>query len=514
MIATAGLRTAALALILGAATNASFAPIGWWWLGPVTLAGLIWLWRGAPPRTCALAGFAFGLGLYGTGISWVYVSMHEYGAMPAPLAALATLLFAAYLALWPALAGVVQARFAGGAPACLIVPSAWCLTEWLRGWIFTGFPWLGVGYAHTDGPLAGFAPVIGVHGINFVVALVASLAVALAAGLARRPPSGPPSRWWPPGGPPSRWWHTALLIMGVLGAGAALRSVQWAQPHGSPLRIALLQGNIPQDLKFDEGRFDATLALYRRLVEAHPATLVVLPETALPRMQHAIPPQFLADLAALSRARGADIIYGVPLAESRDRYFNSALSLGASMPQRYDKAHLVPFGEFVPWGFRWFVDAMRIPLGDFTSGSRQPAPMQLGGQRVAVNICYEDLFGEEIIRQLPAATLLVNISNIAWFGDSLAPRQHLQISRMRAIESARPMLRATNTGMTAIIDHRGRVPGQLAPFTEGALVGTVQAMQGATPYARTGNWPAIGFSALALLWAAARARAARARRPS
>ena len=504
MIANGGLRTAALALILGAATTASFAPTGWWWLGPVTLAGLIWLWRGASPRTCVLAGFAFGLGLYGTGISWVYVSMHEYGDMPVPLAALATLLFASYLALWPALAGFVQGRLAGVAPACLIVPSAWCLAEWLRGWIFTGFPWLGLGYAHTDGPLAGFAPVIGVHGINFVVALVATLAAALAAGLARRPP----------GGPLSRRWRTALLIMGVLGAGAALRSVQWAEPHGSPLRIALLQGNIAQDLKFDEGRFDATLALYRRLVEAHPATLVVLPETALPRMQHAIPPKFLADLAALARARGADIVYGVPLAESRDRYFNSALSLGESMPQRYDKAHLVPFGEFVPWGFRWFVDAMRIPLGDFTSGSTRPEPMQLGGQRVAVDICYEDLFGEEIIRQLPAATLLVNISNIAWFGDSLAPQQHLQISRMRAIEGARPMLRATNTGMTAMIDHRGRVLGQLAPFTEGALVGTVQAMQGATPYARAGNWPAIGFSALALLWAAARARGARARRPS
>jgi apolipoprotein N-acyltransferase len=300
----------------------------------------------------------------------------------------------------------------------------------------------------------------------------------------------------------------------LLAAGMLLPRIEWTTPQGAPVKVALLQGNIPQDLKFVEGRFESTLALYRRLIDAHPATLVVLPETALPRMLHAIPRDWLDALAHEARAAGRDIVVGVPLAESRERYFNSAISLGASATARYDKAHLVPFGEFIPWGFRWFVDAMNMPLGDFTRGTDMPRPLALGAQQVAVNICYEDLFGEEIIRQLPAATLLVNISNIAWFGDSLAPHQHLEISRMRAIETGRPMLRATNTGMTAVIDASGAITQRLAPFTEGALVAQVQGRGGATPYVRYGNLPVIGVCAFLLAWAAWRRRVARGRAPA
>ncbi len=475
-----------LALLLGAGTTLSFAPVGAWPIGLLALAGLYYLWRDATPGTAALTGFSFGLGLYTSGVSWVYISMHDYGAMPAPLAALATLLFAAYLALWPALAGYLQARLPARGVPWLAIPAAWCLTEWLRGWIFTGFPWLGIGYAHTDGPLAGLAPLVGVHGLNFAAALVAVLLVAIACG------SVPHTPW-------SRRLKPAAALTLLLGASWLTGFVGWAVPHQDPVRVALLQGNISQELKFEEGRFEATLEGYRRLIEAHPATLVVLPETALPRMLHTIPRRYLDELAELALARGADLVFGVPLAESQERYFNSVVTMGASPQQRYDKAHLVPFGEFIPFGFRWFVDLMKIPLGDFTRGSASPRALMLGSQRLAINICYEDLFGEEIIRQLPAATMLVNVSNIAWFGDSLAPHQHLQISRMRSLETARPMLRATNTGMTAVIDHRGRVLGSLKPFTAEALTANVQATSGLTPYVRSGNWPAISASVLLLL---------------
>ena len=498
-MSTGGASRYLLALLFGAGTTLSFAPVGAWPIGLLTLAGLFYLWQDPRADRAALTGFCFGLGLYGSGVSWVYISMHDYGAMPAPLAALATLLFAAYLALWPALAGYTQARLPPRAAPWLAIPATWCLTEWLRGWVFTGFPWLGIGYAHTDGPLAGLAPLVGVHGINFAAALVGVLAAAIARGFV----SGTP---W------SQRLKPAAALTLLLGGSGLSGLVQWAVPHQDRLRVALLQGNVSQDLKFEEGRFEATLETYRRMIEAHPATLVVLPETALPRMLHSIPPRYLDDLENLARARGANLVFGVPLAESQQRYFNSVVTLGISPRQRYDKAHLVPFGEFIPPGFRWFVDWMKIPLGDFTRGASDPQPITLGAQKLAINICYEDLFGEEIIAQLPAATLLVNVSNIAWFGDSLAPHQHLQISRMRSLETARPMLRATNTGMTAVIDHQGRVLHSLRAFTTGALVVEVQPTTGLTPYVRGGNWPAISASALALLAALLSARLGRQRR--
>ncbi|MFN0162952.1 MAG: apolipoprotein N-acyltransferase [Burkholderiales bacterium] len=486
------------ALLAGAACTLSLAPFGWWWAQAATLTLLFLLWFGRSARVRAALGFAFGLGWFGTAVSWVYVSMHEYGALPMPLAAAATLLFAAYLALWPALAGWLSARLAAGVPDWIIVPAAWCVAEWLRGWVFTGFPWATLGYAHTDGPLAGFAPLVGVHGINLVAALIA---VLLARALSAQQAAAGRIRAF-------------LAAAMICAAGHALQPSEWTQPAGAPLKVALLQGNIAQQLKFEDGRFENTLETYRLLVEANPAPLVVLPETALPRMLLAIPQGYLAQLSELMRRRGADLIVGVPRAETRSRYFNSAISMGASEPQRYDKVHLVPFGEFIPTGFRWFVDLMRIPLGDFTAGDQDAQPLAVAGQRVAINICYEDLFGEEIIRQVPKATILANLSNIAWFGDSLAPHQHLQISRMRSLETGRPMLRATNTGYTAVVDHRGRVTHQLPLFMPGALVADVQPTRGTTPYVRHGNWPVVSLAALALLAGAVRAFSLRARSPA
>ena len=491
------------ALVAGAGMILTFAPFGAWWLQPLLLAGLFSLWRSATPGRAAATGFAFGLGWYCGGVSWVYISMHDVGGMPMLIAAAATLLFAMVLSGYTALAGWLQARFshAASAPwlhALLVLPAALTLCEWLRGWVFTGFPWIAPGYAHTDGPLAGFAPVLGVHGLTFVATLAASLlAHALSDAIDRKPLVGAALK-------------PMTGLAALLACGFGLTSVEWTQTAGQPLGVTLLQGNIPQEMKFVEGRFESTMDTYVRLAGKHQASLIVLPETALPRMLHTIPPAALERLDTLASQRGATLITGVPRAASQQdgatRYFNSAITLGREAGQRYDKSHLVPFGEFIPFGFRWFVDLMNIPLGDFTSGGARQTPLRVGEQRIAINICYEDLFGEEIIRQLPEATLLLNLSNLGWFGDSLAPHQHLQASRMRALETGRPMLRATNTGATAVIDARGQVTHALPFFTEGALAATVQGRSGATPYMLTGNWLVIALCVLALAWAGWRAR--------
>ena len=468
------------AFLLGAATVAGFAPLGLAPLPVLGAAGLLWLWQGAAtPRRAAALGFVYGLGLFLAGVSWVYVSLHQFGAMPAPLAAVATLLFCAILALYPALAGYLQARIAGppAARQLLLIPALWVLTEWLRSWVFTGFPWLILGYSQIDTPLGGYAPVAGVFALSWLVWLGAGLLLALARAGARG--------------------RALAAFVFILGLGWGLARIEWTQPQGAPLTVSLLQGNIAQDVKWDAARFASTVQLYQRMIERSAARLTILPETAIPRFLDLIDPELVRALERSARSHGGDLILGLPLREGPGRYYNSALTLGASPTQRYDKIHLVPFGEFIPPGFGWVLSVLKIPLADFSRGNAAQAPLALAGQNIAVDICYEDAFGGEIIRFLPEATLLVNVSNVAWFGDSLAPHQHLQISRMRALETGRAMLRATNTGMTAIIDHRGRVTAVLAPFTQGTLTGSAQGRSGATPFVRWGNTPLVLLALLA-----------------
>jgi apolipoprotein N-acyltransferase len=280
--------------------------------------------------------------------------------------------------------------------------------------------------------------------------------------------------------------------------GLVLQQVEWSQPSGEPLRVGLVQGNVEQDMKFDPKRYGTTLEAYRRLVESSDAKLVVLPETAIPRFLDLVDPAYLDGLVDLARARSADILVGVPFRDATGRYYNGVVNLGTTGLQYYAKSHLVPLGEFVPAEFRWIVSVLKIPLSDFTRAGVQK-PVQAAGERIALTVCYEDAFGEELIAQLPQATLLANVSNVAWFGDSLAPEQHLEISRMRSLETGRYMVRATNTGVTAIIDHRGRVVSQLPQFTEGVLHGTAQPRSGTTPYIGLGNAPVIAGCALACI---------------
>jgi apolipoprotein N-acyltransferase len=468
-----------IAFLAGAATVLAFAPAGLFPLGLLTFAVLAHLWMDASPQRAFWTGYAFGLGLFGAGVSWVYVSLHNFGGMPMPLAALATALFCAFLALFPALAGWLQARIPARPwmRAALIIPAAWTLSEWLRSWIFTGFPWLAAGYSAAGWPLQGYAPLLGVFGLSFLTVALAGTAWLL---FRRRTPL------------------TAVALIAVLGAGEALRHVEWTRPAGEPVSAALLQGNIEQDLKFRPERYAPILETYARLAEASSAKLIVLPETAIPRFYDRIEPEFLARLDARAKRNGGDVLLGVPYRTSEREYFNSVISLGASPRQAYHKTHLVPFGEFIPPGFAWVLRVLEIPLSDFSRGAAEQPPIEAAGQRIAVNVCYEDAFGDEIARRLPEATLLVNVSNVAWFGDSLAPAQHLQIARLRALESGRMHLAATNTGITAAIDRDGRVVARLPQFREGRLEVSAQGYTGSTPYARLHDWPVVAFSLLIL----------------
>lgn len=492
---------ASAALLAGCVTPLAFAPFGYWPVQIATLAFIFHLVLRAPSiRQSIFLGCAYGFGWLLLGIHWLYISMHQYGAMPAPIAASAVALLAASLSLFPGLAlggGLWLAqRWAANKSTVLllILPAVWTLNEWLRGWIFTGFPWISSGYAHTASPLAGFAPIVGVYGIAWCSALIA--ACMLLTG--KR------------GG--ALW-----LALFILLSGALLRNVQWTQPHGQPINVRLLQGNIAQHIKFDIDQLSATLALYDALIRQTPADLIVTPETALPLFSHQLPTAYMQRLIDFSQRSQSTLMIGLPIQDNPTRYTNSVLGIqpNATAFYRYDKHHLVPFGEFIPWGFRWFVNLMHIPLGDFTSGSTLQAPLAVKDQLILPNICYEDLFGEEIAAQIgnqtstqlgaeldsakhAQPTILLNLSNIAWFGDSIALPQHLQISQMRALETRRPMLRATNTGATAVIDHNGKVRARLPAFEQAVLSTTVQGYRGWTPYILFGNRAIVVLTLLML----------------
>ena len=490
------------AFVLGAVTVGAYAPFGLFPLPFLTLAALFVLWERAPaPRHAAAGGFAWGLGLFLFGASWVYVSLHDFGAMPVPLAAIATLLFCAILACLPALAGYLTARLTAPAGIRLLAaaPALWVLTEWTRGWIFTGFPWLAVGYSQVpDGPLAGYAPAFGVYGVSLATAVTAGV-LAL---LWQRRSSLIPH--------PSSLIPGISLLLAIWLTGWGLSRIAWTEPVGEPVTVSLVQGNIAQDVKWREDRLRVILETYLELTRAARGRLNVLPETALPLILDLVPPDYREALAAHARRNQGDVLVGVPERQPDGSYFNSVVSLGISPTQTYRKSHLVPFGEFIPLRpvLGWIVSVLAIPLQDFSRGAEDQRPLEVAGQRVAADICYEDAFGEEIIRQLPAATLLVNVSNVAWFGRSWAPRQHLQISQTRALETGRYMLRATNTGVTAIIDERGRIVESAPEFAVAVLTREVRGYAGTTPFVRWGNYGVLALSAalvaLALLAGARR----------
>jgi apolipoprotein N-acyltransferase len=527
----------ALLALAGLAHAASFslpdgAPT---WLAPLlavaALGALFHRALRAPSwRRAAAIGFAFGLGWFGAGVWWTYVSMHGHGGLWGPLAALASALLIALLALFPALALALATALAGrsaraaaaganaGARASLarvaLLAACWTLGEWLRVVVLGGFPWIATGLAHVEGPLAGFAPVLGELGVGLAAAaLCASIAIGIDPGQA-----GPGTGWR--AGRRARA-ACALLAGAILLGGSALRLVSWSTPQGAPLPVRLVQGNIPQDLKFGDDGLALSLDAYEGLTAMAAAAgpgLVILPESAFPVPWGELPARGTRILDSL-RAQGNAVLFGAFVTEPGKRIFNSAIGLdaraGAPM-QVYRKSHLVPFGEFIPAGLHWFTALLDIPIGDQDAGPAEQAPMALAGHEVAVNICFEQIFGAERTgswRDGHAPGILVNLSNLAWFDDSEALPQFLRSSRMRAIETARPMLLATNTGPTAILDEQGAVRFRLDGQRAGVLAAPVQAMAGTTPFVRLADTPVLGSCAAVLALALLRARRARAQEP-
>jgi len=478
----------------------TFAPENGWLLAPLLLMVLLWGWDGATPLQAARRGGVFGLGLFGVGIHWIFISLHDYGNAPAPFAALATFAVVLLMALYPAVTGWLLVRW-GPPPGLirwlLVFPALWTLLDWVRSWLFTGFPWLAVGYGQVDSPLGQIAPYLGVFGVGWAVMLSAGLIWAL----------NKSTRWWP------RFALAGLLAALWLGAWG-LGKIAWVEPVGPPLRVALIQGNIAQDQKWLPTMLDDTLSRYVQLSlpEQGRSDVIIWPETAIPVFYEDVRP-FIAALAAKAREDRVDYVTGIPTGSWESGVFhNSVLSLGSTIAF-YHKRRLLVFGEYLPLRglFEFFRHWVTIPMADFLPGDRDQPLLRAGGQPVGVSICFEAVFGEDLRRDLPEATWLINVSNDAWFKDSAAPHQHLQIARLRALELGRFMARATNTGISAVIDPRGRIVVQGPQFKAEVIRGTVQPLRGLTPYARFGDLPTVGLMVVLLiggLWLARRDPAA------
>ena len=487
------------------------APV--WWLQCLALGLLAWLLERCRReevatvspgnwRLAALWGWLFGIAWLAGSFGWTFVAMHTYGGLPAVLAMLAVLALSALLALpyaaacgsYLALAPVHQAWSA------IIFAALWLLAELARGSWLTGFGWGAAGYAHVDGPLAGWAPWLGVYGVSFVAAWWA-MTLAHFFSVERDQAL-------------RRAGLSLVSVLLVLSLPMLLQRVvpKWTTSTGR-LGVTLLQGNIPQNEKFETGTgVPLALEWYDAQLRTSKTALVIAPETAIPVLPQQLPPDYWESLQQRFATGEQAALIGVPLGNYKLGYTNSVAGFKPGQAEfwRYDKQHLVPFGEFIPPWFKWFTEMMNIPLGDFNRGAMLQAPFAWQGQKVAANICYEDLFGEELAPQFSdpaqAPTMFINVSNLAWFGEHLAMDQHLQIARMRALEFERPFVMATNTGVSAIVDHRGRVAASLPPNTRAVLVGEVEGRTGVTPYAawvaRWGLWPywllALGGVGLAL----------------
>lgn len=476
------------ALLAGAMTVYGFAPYRLYWLLPLSLAVLAELAQRNSNRAFLL-GYSWGMGAYTANFYWIYHSLYAIAGVPAWLAIPITALLPAYLALYPGVAIWASCRLCSHywVRWLLAFPAFWTLTEWLRGWILTGFPWGQVGYSQiTESPLAGFATVGGIYTVTFIVALYAGLLVLLARANLRV--------------------RIILLIIATLigSCGSWLKEIKWTKTVGKPFSIALAQGNIRQNIKWDRAYFVETLTLYYTQVANTHADLMILPETALPVFLDELPSGYLSMLIGSAQRRSMALAAGIPLrTNDKQGYLNAVVALTSDTMPYYAKNHLVPLSEFIPLRgvIGWLYQYINMPLADFTPGGTYQAPLAMAGQKIAFNICYEDSFGEELITTAKEATLLVNVSNLAWFGKSQAQSQHLQISQARAIETGRFVIRSTNTGSTAIIRPDGEIVSIAAPYTRQVLIGFAEGREGVTPYMRYGNLPIL-LIALCILFVA------------
>ena len=473
-----------LPYLLGALAVLGFAPFYIFPASIISLIGLCYLWlQCGSPKAAFVLGFKYGLGLYVIGIYWIYISLHDFGGMPWWFAAFSTFCLCAFMALFVGLVGYLSQRF-----GYLIasIPVLWGLSDWVRSWIFTGFPWLTMGYSQVPhSPLAGYMPVVGVYGVSVITVFVAALIAYW-------------FNYWLNNKPSLIFKRNSIAaLVLIIVTGNVLKIVEWTTPIGQPISVALLQGNISQTEKWSPETAQNTINQYIEMAQASKAQLIVLPETALPVLSSQIDPSIKEALSAQAKKNGGGIIVGVvEQDDSTKQYFNSAICFGCPLVNSYRKNHLVPFGEFIPLKqvFGWiYRDWLNMPLSDLSRGGNTQGHMKIVGQKVAMNICYEDVFGEEIARNNKSSTLMINISNDAWYGQSYAAYQHMQFSQARAIETGRMMLRATNTGATAAIDTHGYVLAHAPHDTQVTLDVMAQGYTGSTPYLRLGNWPFIVF---------------------
>ena len=475
-----------IALIAGALLPQAHAPFDHFWVAPLSYAVLFHLWRGLRPMQAFWVGFAFGCASFFAGVHWVYVSIHDYGLVHPLIASAITLVLIIYLAAYVGLGGWIAARwFTNRGPVAwlAVFPALSLLTEWCRGWVISGFGWLAAGYSQTDAWLMGYAPVGGVYLMSWVVYVSAGALMALSFG--RR-----------------RLRIAAVAGLALLwGGGYMLGNHRWSEATGSVIPVALVQGAVPQELKWRPEQRQSTLDLYRRLTEeAEGSRLIIWPEAAIP-MLYAGAEDFLGEIRDWARARGSEVALGILRDDPGGGTFQNTLVVLGEQPVFYAKRHLVPYGEYfpVPGFVRRWLRLNSLPYTDAVPGAPDQPPISIAGERVGVSICYEDLFGSEQLHYLPEATLLINVSNDAWFGDTVAPHQHLQIARVRAAEASRYLLRATNTGISAIIDPRGRVVARSPAFEPHVLRSAVQGFGGRTPYALLGNYPVVAGAALLLI---------------
>ncbi len=470
-----------LAIICGALLPFSFAPYGYFWLQFPLIAYIFVVCLEQKPSIAFKRGFLFGLGWFMHGIYWLYYSLHFHGGMPASVAVITIALLSAYMALFPALAFYISNRFIQTSKyysLVIIYPISWMIFDWLRGYFLTGFPWVQVGTAQIDTYLAGYAPLIGGLGVGLLVTVIAGLLVLSSNKLQ------------------IKITLPAIFIIYVIGY--ALSFIEWTEAVDKPIKVSMIQGNVPQAEKWKRDNYRPTLEMYRELTQQHwDSDLIIWPETAIPGFKKRVT-YYLQELSKEAKQSNTDVLLGVFTRNTEtQRYYNSMVTLD---DQVYLKRHLVPLGEYFPLrpllGF--FAQWVNIPMSDIDSGDDIQPLIKAAGQPIGLSICFEDVFDRSVLLDLPEATLLVNVSNDAWFEDSAQPWQHHQIARMRALETGRMLLRVTNTGVSSIIDRSGDVVEIAPQFERYVITANVQAYKGATPYMLWSNYLLISLAVIVL----------------
>ncbi|MEO1888491.1 MAG: apolipoprotein N-acyltransferase [Cycloclasticus sp.] len=466
-----------LALLSGALLPLAFAPYNLPVMAVVSLLCFLFTLKALPPKQAAKVGYAFGWGYFGHGVYWVYFSIHHFAHAPLWLAVMIMLVMVAILALYIGLFAYLLNRFFQHQTAVrylLAVPSLWMALEALRGVLFTGFPWLSLGFSQVDTWLSGWAPVLGVLGVSWFVVLTAGGIMCLLQCAQQ-----------------SHKVIAGVLILASWLFGLGLQNVTWVEPAGSTIKVALLQGNIPQEIKWLRSFRQTNLDIYMEMTrQQRNVDLIVWPETAIPAFYHVVKNTLIAVLRKEAENFQTDIVLGLPvMPDGTGDYYNGLYSV-RQLNDFYLKRHLVPLGEYLPLKplSTIILDFMQIPMSDFTAGGDHQPLLQGAGYPFASSICYEDIFQQTSIDGLPDAAYLINVSNDTWFGDTIAPYQHLQMARMRALESGRYLLRSTNTGLTAIVDQQGKIVKQAPMFKRVALTGEITPFQGSTPFVRGGWW--------------------------